>query len=288
MLTHRLTDRTKPSRVVVLGSGGFVGAAVIPRLTGNGVNVLGLGRDRLDLLADDAAERLSAQVQPADTIIFLAALTPDKGSGIPPFLANLKMAAAVCTALKDRPPAHIVYVSSDAVYPFRTGLVNEESCAEPADLYGAMHLAREIMVKQTLSAPVAVLRPTLIYGAADTHNSYGPNRFRRMAADRKITLFGAGEETRDHIFIDDVAALIELTVLHASTGTLNLATGQSTSFGEIARKVAALFPAPVEIVETPRRNPVTHRAFDVAAIYRAFPDFSFTPLDRGLAEANRQ
>ena len=30
--------------------------------------------------------------------------------------------------------------------------------------------------------PVGILRPTLVYGANDPHNGYGPNRFRRLAA----------------------------------------------------------------------------------------------------------
>jgi nucleoside-diphosphate-sugar epimerase len=182
----------------------------------------------------------------------------------------------------------VIYLSSDAVYPFRDGLINEDSFAEPTDLYGSMHLSRELMIKQAIKAPVAILRPTLIYGAGDTHNSYGPNRLRRMARqDQRMTLFGAGEETRDHIFIADVVGLIDLTIRHRSAGTLNLATGQSITYADLARGVAQLFPAPVPISKTPRQNPVTHRAFDVTAIYRAFPAFRFTPLEQGLALAHQ-
>src|SRR3546814_996991 len=92
-----------------------------------------------------------------------------------------------------------------------------------------------------------LLRPTLIYGAEDTHNSYGPNRLRRMARkDARITLFGAGEETRDHISVDDVYRLILLTLRHRSEGVVNLATGHSISYMELARKIAYLFDTPVD------------------------------------------
>ena len=246
-----------------------------------------MGRDKVDLAAEDAAERLAAEFQSDDTVVFLSALTPDKGRGLPPFLANLRMAAAVCAAIERNPVAHVVYISSDAVYPFRAGLVNEESCAEPTDLYAAMHLARELMVKQSVKAPVAILRPTLVYGAGDTHNSYGPNRFRRMARDGKITLFGEGEETRDHIFVDDVSALIALVVMHRSVGTLNLATGKSIAYGDLARRVAGLAASKVDVAGTPRQNPITHRTFDVTALHRAFPQFRFTSLEDGLAAAQR-
>jgi nucleoside-diphosphate-sugar epimerase len=152
-----------------------------------------------------------------------------------------------------------------------------------------MHLAREIMVKSATRAPVAILRPTLVYGAGDTHNAYGPNRLRRMAhLEGRIALFGEGEEMRDHIAVEDVAALTVLVLRHQSRGTLNLATGRSITYGELAKKVAALFDRPIDIVGTPRQNPITHRHFDVTVLRKAFPAFAFTPLDEGLARAHRE
>ena len=149
-----------------------------------------------------------------------------------------------------------------------------------------MHIARELMIKQLVKSPIAVLRPTLIYGAGDPHNSYGPNRLRRMAhREGRITLFGEGEETRDHIYIDDVVALIELVLQLRSSGLLNLASGHSVSYAELAKMVAALCSFPVEIKGSPRQNPITHRAFDVTALHRSFPTFVFTPLKDGLAKA---
>jgi UDP-glucose 4-epimerase len=228
-------------------------------------------------------------LQPHDAVVMLAALTPDKGRGLQPFLTNIYMAASLCGALGKVTPAQVVYLSSDSVYPIAMGLVSEASCAEPDDLYGMMHLAREMMVKLATKAPVAVLRSTLVYGAEDTHNSYGPNRLRRMAhKDGKITLFGEGEETRDHILVDDVAALTMLVLRHRSIGTLNLATGRSISYAELAKKVAAMLDEPIDIIGTSRQTPITHRHFDVTAIHKAFPTFNFTPLDQGLAKAHAE
>jgi UDP-glucose 4-epimerase len=288
MLKHHNAEPCKPARVVALGANGFLGRRLTQHLTDEGMPVAAINRDKVDLAADGAADKLAVELRSDDTVVFLAALTPDKGRGIAPFLANLRMAAAVCAAFERVSVGHVIYVSSDAVYPFRAGLVNEDSCAEPTDLYGCMHLSREIMVKQSVKAPVAVLRPTLIYGAGDTHNSYGPNRFRRMAKDGRITMFGKGEETRDHVFVDDVVVLIGLVILHRSAGTLNLATGRSVSYDELAQRIAGLLPTKIELVGTPRQNPVTHRAFDVTAIHQAFPHFRFTPLDEGLSAAQRE
>lgn len=287
MLEHHQVQAASPKRVVVLGASGFVARALIDYLEKNGTEVRDIGRGEIDLAQSGAGERLAGELRSDDALVFLSALTPDKGRGIDPFLANVRMGAAVCAAIEAKLPSHVVYVSSDAVYPFDSGETHEASCAEPTDLYGAAHLAREIMVRGAVKCPVAVLRPTLIYGSGDTHNSYGANRFRRTARkEGRITLFGGGEETRDHMFIDDIVALIDLTLRHRSAGTLNLVSGRSVSFGELARMVAGQFPSTVEIVSLPRQTPVTHRKFDAANLRRAFPDFRLTPLEEGLAAAH--
>src|SRR5262249_34300114 len=118
------------------------------------------------------------------------------------------------------------------------------------------------------------------------HNGYGPNRFRRFAAaGEPIALFGKGEELRDHVLIDDVAELAMRIIYRRSTGALNIATGTTTSFREIAETVVRLSRRPVPITELPRTGPMPHngyRAFDIAACRAAFPDFSFVPLQGGL------
>jgi nucleoside-diphosphate-sugar epimerase len=219
----------------------------------------------------------------------LSAITPDKGRGADTFVKNSQIAASVCAALERVSPAQLVYISSDAVYPMTAGLVSEATCAEPPDLYGAMHLSRELMFKAIAKCPLAVLRPTLVFGTDDTHNSYGPNRLRRTARkDGKITLFGDGEEMRDHMHVDDVVSLISLTLRHRSSGTINLASGHSVSYAELARKVAALFDRKIEIIGSPRQSPVTHRHFDITALRAAFPTFVFTSQDEGLARAHSE
>ena len=45
-------------------------------------------------------------------------------------------------------------------------------------------------------------------------------------AGSEITLFGEGEERRDHVFIEDVAQLACRMILHKSCGSLNAATGE--------------------------------------------------------------
>src|SRR5262249_617894 len=124
---------------------------------------------------------------------------------------------------------HVVYFSSDAVYSDAPVPLTEESRTEPGSMHGAMHLARELMLKATVKAPLAVVRSTLIYGEGDPHNGYGPNRSRRLgAAGEEIVLFGEGEERRDHVLVDDVAEIVCRVIEHRSRGSQ---PARSTAFG---------------------------------------------------------
>jgi UDP-glucose 4-epimerase len=207
-------------------------------------------------------------------------------------LENIRMMASVCEALAIRAVAHLIYVSSDAVYADGPLPLTEVSPAAATSLHGAMHLAREQMLLATVGAmPLAIVRPTLVYGAGDPHNGYGPNRFRRQAnRGEAIVLFGEGEERRDHVDIDDIAELVRLVLDHRSAGVLNIATGTVTSFRALADKVVALAPHKVEIKGSPRSGPIPHngyRPFDPVATRNAFPDFRYTTVDTGLARAQQ-
>ncbi len=106
----------------------------------------------------------------------------------------------------------------------------------PTDLTGfyalSKHAAERMLdyaTRKTGSALV-VIRPTAVYGPGDTHNGYGPNRFARTAAaDHVVRLFGEGEETRDHIYIDDVVRAVGGLSERGQAGVFNVATGARAS-----------------------------------------------------------
>lgn len=288
MITHRLPIPRAPERVVLFGAQGFIGKAIQARLQEEGIATLALASREVDLTLPASVAQLSGLLKPADTVVMLSALTPDKGRDIATLMKNFAMMQHLCAALEQTGCAHLVYFSSDAVYDNAVARVTEAVPASPQDLYGTMHRTREIMAGG-VKAPLLVLRPTLVYGTEDTHNAYGPNRFRRMAQkDGKITLFGGGEELRDHVHVDDVAALTVRCLQQQSTGMLNMATGMSVSFRNVAELVAREFGKPVEIIETPRANPVTHRHYDVTSLIKAFPDFRFIPLQDGIARCHKE
>lgn len=287
MLEHLNSTPVKPARAVVIGAGGFVGSAIVKRLRADGIEVLALTRKELDLLSEGADKKLTALLKPTDSVVMVSAVAPVKTP--PMFMQNMRMAEAVCTALAAVPPAHVLYISSDAVYSDDANPVTEGSYCAPTTLHGMMHAARELMIKSASAAPFAALRPTLIYGAGDPHNGYGPNRYRRQAQKGEpIAIFGEGEERRDHILVDDVAALAALMLARKSRGALNAVTGDSTSFHDIAHAIAGQFGGTVS--STPRPGPrphLLHRFFDITNRLKAFPDFRHVPLAEGLGRAKQ-
>ncbi len=287
MLEHLNAAPTKPNRVVVMGAGGFVGSAIVQRLKAEDVPVVALGRGDVDLLRPEAAESLAETLSPDDTCIAVSALAPVKNLEM--LSANMVMLSNMVEALRKVPPAHLINIGSDAVFADLPLPLTEGSPKAPTALHGVMHLAREIAFAE-LETPLATLRPTLIYGAKDPHNGYGPNRFRRLAgAGKEIALFGEGEERRDHVLIDDVAELACAIAWHRSHGSLNCATGQVWSFRDVASMVVELFETPVPIKGAPRPGPMPHngyRPFDAGATKAAFADFRYTQLPEGLARAH--
>jgi nucleoside-diphosphate-sugar epimerase len=285
MLIHGHAKPVKPKRVVVLGGSGFIAGAILRRLQADGIAAIGLGRPALDLLSAGAADQLARALDVQDTLVFASAVAPCKD--VQMLIENTRMAEAVCKALKQKPVAHVVYISSDAVYKDSPGPLTEASCAEPGALHGVMHLTREVALRQGYAGPLAIVRPTLVYGFDDPHNGYGPNRFRRLAAaGKEIVLFGEGEERRDHVDVEDVAELLRLIIVNCSTGIANAVSGEVASFRELAEHAAAAFAPAVPIKGSPRSGPMPHdgyRPFDNSAVLKAFPGFRFKGWREGLA-----
>jgi len=249
------------------------------------IPAVGVSSREIDLTQVESVAQLARLCQPSDVIVFASTITPDKGKDVRTLMRNLAMGEHVAEFLGKSTCSHVVYVSSDAVYDDTASPIREDSPCNPASLHGVMHLAREHVMAhamQQAKIPVLMLRSTLVYGADDTHNGYGPNRFVRTALkERTIKLFGEGEEKRDHLYVRDLSRLIGACIVHRSEGVLNAATGHSSSFRGVADLVVACCPD-TRLECSQRATTITHRHFDVAATLRAFPAMRFTPMRVGL------
>jgi UDP-glucose 4-epimerase len=290
VLEHLNANRKLPARVVVLGAAGFVGAAVVKLLAKRGASCLALSRQEIDLTSSHAGLELAKLLRPDDALVAIAAKAPVKTNAM--LIDNMAIVRSITDALTRSPVSHVVNISSDAVYADVPVPITEQGTpTAPGTLHGVMHLARELAFKSAASWPLAILRPSLLYGSTDPHNGYGPNRFRRLAnAGEDIVLFGNGEELRDHVFVEDVAELIVRVLERHSAGILNIATGTVHSFADIARMVVAAADHKVAIRTTTRNGPIPHngyRPFDIADCRASFPDFSYTGLAEGIARSQQ-
>jgi UDP-glucose 4-epimerase len=277
---------TEPGRVVILGASGFLGRALHARLSGDGVEVVAHSSRTLDLTRPTAFGVLDGVLGPETALVFASALTPDRGQTPATLLTNTMMATNLAAYLDGRRLGGLVYIGSDAVYGFDNEAVTEDTPVAPAGYYALGKYAGERIMETAARAaaiPLLALRVTGVYGPSDSHASYGPNAFARsLARDRSVRIFGAGEEERDHVYVDDVAGIAACLLRSGTAGVFNVATGQSRSFADVVKTLRDLVPYEVAVTSLPRKSAITHRRFDIARLTRAVPDFRFTPLPDGL------
>src|SRR4051812_47419068 len=125
MLEHLNHSLQAPKRVVVMGAGGFVGGAIVERLKREGMPVLPLGRAKVDLLVAEAGDRLLHHLRDGDAFVAASAIAPCKTPQM--LVQNMVMAQVMVDALCQAPIAHVVNISSDAVYSDRAEPLTESS-----------------------------------------------------------------------------------------------------------------------------------------------------------------
>ena len=275
------------ARVVILGASGFIGLAIMRALSTDGsLEIISHSSRTLDLTRPESVDALAAVAGPDTSLIFVSALTPDRGQNLDTLSANLGMATNVARALERRPFGHVAYVGSDAVYGFDVNPVTETTPVAPSGAYGFAKYAGEKILEIATGPkgiPLLILRVAGVYGPGDPHGSYGPNSFARsIAKDRTLRMFGDGEEERDHVFVDDVAGIAAALIRARATGVFNVATGEARSFATVAKAMRDLVQYEVTVNSVPRRGPITHRRYDTGRLRQAAPGFRFTPFNDGL------
>lgn len=286
MYKHLQEKSENPKRVVVLGAGGFVGSRLMDRLKREGVEARGIRTSEVDLIGKESVEKLAGILRKDDAVVFASALTPDKGKDAGTMMKNLNMAMHVAAAVEKVSCGHVIYMSSDAMFAEDLPPITEATPAGASNLYGWMHVGRELIMDEATKKakiPYLILRLCPVYGVGDTHNSYGPNRFVKTALqDKKIKLFGEGEERRPHVYVDDVEEILFRALQKKTTGLMHAVPAPSVSFRELAEMIAKLANNGTKIESSPRANPITHKHFDYSNLLKAFPEVKLTPIGKGL------
>lgn len=273
-------------RVLVSGSGGFLGRRLVPLLAGAGADVLAPPRDELDV----AVGRFPGGK--VDVAVHLAARTFVPDSWRDPAEFHRVNAQGTVNMLDHcrRVGAALVHVSGYC-YGHPDRLPTPESAPlRPGNPYAFSKAAAEAACRfyaDCLGVPVTVLRPFNIYGPGQDGRFLIPTIVRQVTAPgaEPIAIEDAAPR-RDYVHVDDVAAAIRSALAAPRPwGVYNVASGVSHSVGEVVGLIQAAAGTRKPVVESGRRrrDELMNTSGDVGAIGR---DLGWAPridLAAGLA-----
>jgi UDP-glucose 4-epimerase len=295
-------------RVLVTGGAGFIGSHVAEAFLGRGAQVLvvddlssgsehnvpaGAVLERLDIVDGAALERAVRGFAP-DVVCHLAAQASVTVSVERPEhdlqvnvrgTFNVVQAAGACAA-------PVVFASTGgALYGERAARPSPESTwAEPLSPYGASKLAGEAYVGtwgRLHGRPNVVLRLANVYGPRQSpHGEAGVVAIfsDRLLRGQAPTVFGDGRQTRDYIYVGDVARAFVLAAQSGEPGTYNVGTGKESSVLDLLEVLGPLAPAPVQPTFEPLRpGELTASALDSTRLRAALGWEPEVELAQGLA-----
>jgi len=157
----------------------------------------------------------------------------------------------------------VVFASSAAVYGDVTSFpVDEDAPCHPLSPYGANKLASEHMLRcysLVHGVPTTALRFFNVYGPRQDPTSPYSGVISifadRARAGRDLTIFGDGQQTRDFVYVGDVARAVVTAALTdaADRAVVNVGTGTEITVTELARTIVDLAGTNVKIVHAPPR-----------------------------------
>ena len=249
-------------RVLVTGGAGFIGSHIVARH-------LDLGDDVL--VVDDMSTGKRTNLPPETRIEELDIGDPkllDVASAFRPHvishcaaqvsvvtsMAEPAMDAAtnivgginVCQAAIRSGCAQLIYVSTGgALYGVPKYLpCDEDHPIQPISAYGLSKWSLECYLRLLLpdSTQLKVLRLANVYGPRqDPHGEAGVVSIfaLRMLCGAPVEICGDGEQTRDFVYVEDVAKAHELAQRTSDPVTVNIGSGAATSVNALLRDLAA-------------------------------------------------
>lgn len=251
--------------VAITGSRGTLGHLLARRLGEAGIDY---SRFEGDILEQSDVERWIADTCPS-LVVHLAAVVPT-GTVLanPTHAMRVNASATVCLieAMSKLPePPWFFHASSSHVYaPLIIGSgapnrLHEDSPLRPGTYYGATKLAAEMIIEplaQQLSVPACVGRIFSFFHESQPPSYLVPGLFARArdAVQAGFPVHDA-DAVRDFLYADWVVdAILHLAASRVCT-TVNIASGEGTSVGEMARRVLCHAGKPVTIDPIQASNP---------------------------------
>lgn len=294
-------------KALVTGGAGFIGSHVCDRLLTEGIDVVvlddlstgrieqvpsGAGFYQLDLLSPWLPSVL--REERPDAVLHHAAQASVRVSVAKPnfdaevnVLGTIRLLEAAVAAGVQR----VVFASSGgAVYGDTTVLPTpEDTPARPVSPYGAAKLSAEHYLHYYHAVhglSYAALRYANVYGPRqDPHGEAGVVAIfaQRLLAGQPAIIFGDGRQTRDYVYVEDVADANLRALRSAVVGAFNIGTGHETSVLDLFQRLSRLTGATVPAQHIAPKAGEQRRS--CVAIGRAAQDLDWRPtlgLEDGL------
>ncbi len=293
---------------MVTGGAGFVGSHVVDRLLAGGHGVLvvddlstgsasNLPR-RADLEEMDVASPKLRGVAAAwrpEAVCHAAAQPSVPASTSDPMLdarTNVMGGLNVLGAAVEAGVSQVVYVNTGgALYGEPDYLpCDEDHPKRPLSPYGLSKLTMERYFRLILppSVTLKVLRLANVYGprqSSEGESGVVSIFVHRMLRGEPVTIDGDGGQTRDFVYVEDVAAAHELAVERPGPLTANVGTGAGVSVNDLFGLISKL----TGYERPPRRGPVRpgdvrHVVLDVTRARERLGWTAATSLEDGLRQ----
>lgn len=304
----------RPTKILVTGGAGFIGSHVAERMANQGTHVVvydnftsgtrsnlsNIDPDRLTIVEADVADAdaLAKSIASVSAVVHLAALpsvTASLEDPVGTHRENFVNTMLVLEAMRATGVRDVVYASSAAVYGgAHTSPAVETVTGVPESQYGLDKLFGEHLLHRyakTFGIRSASLRFFNVFGPRQVASSPYSGVISRFveAGTRggRIVVFGDGLQTRDFIYVKDIAEYIAraLESLGDEPLVANVGTGRACNLRELVQTLTEIGLRFESVDSAPRRaGEVMHSVADTSRLHETLGRIAGTSLHDGLRD----